>query len=109
MSFPSDFVWGAAAASYQVEGAASADGKGLSVWDMMCRQPGRIWSGQTGQVACDHYHRYVEDVALMKQIGLKAYRLSVSWPRGIPAGAGPVNPKGLEFYDKLADELAAAH
>ena len=75
--FPEPFVWGAATASYQIEGAAFDDGKGLSVWDMMCRQPGRIWEGQTGAVACDHYHRYRSDVALMKEIGLQGYRLSV--------------------------------
>ncbi len=106
--FPEKFVWGAAAASYQIEGAAFEDGKGLSVWDMMCRQPGRIWEGQTGSVACDHYHRYKTDVALMKEIGLQAYRLSVSWPRVIPNGIGAINPKGLEFYEKLIDELLAA-
>lgn len=106
--FPEGFVWGAAAASYQVEGAAYEDGKGLSVWDMMCRKPGAIWSGHTGDVACDHYHRYREDVELMKQLGLHAYRLSISWPRVIPAGTGRVNPKGLSFYDKLVDELLAA-
>src|SRR4051812_40557225 len=101
--FPSDFVWGAAAASYQVEGAAFEDGRGLSVWDMFCKQPGRVWEEHTGNVACDHYHQYKEDVSLMKQIGLKAYRLSVSWPRVIPGGTGKVNQKGLDFYDKLVD------
>jgi len=108
MSFPEGFVWGASAASYQVEGAASEDGKGPSVWDMMCRKEGAIWNGQSGEVACDHYHRYKEDVALMKEIGLRAYRLSISWPRVIPAGAGSVNLRGLEFYDRLVDELLAA-
>jgi len=107
-SFPKNFVWGAAAASYQVEGAAYEDGKGLSVWDMMCRQPGRIFQGHTGDVACDHYHRYKEDVAIMKEIGLHAYRLSISWPRVIPNGTGAVNEKGLEFYDRLVDELLGA-
>ena len=81
MSFPDNFVWGAAAASYQIEGGAYEDGKGLSVWDMMCRQQGRVYAGHTGDVAIDHYHRYKEDVALMKQMGLMAYRLSISWPR----------------------------
>ena len=108
MTFPNNFTWGAATASYQIEGAAYEDGKGLSVWDMMCRNPGRIWEGQTGEIACDHYHRYKEDVSLMKAIGLKAYRLSLSWPRIMPAGTGAVNEKGLEFYDKLVDELLAA-
>ena len=108
MSFPKDFVWGAAAASYQIEGAAREDGKGLSVWDMVCRHPGKIYSGHTGDVACDHYHRYKEDIALMKDIGLKAYRLSISWPRVMPDGTGKVNAKGLAFYDRLIDELLAA-
>ena len=105
MSFPKDFVWGAAAASYQVEGAAHEDGKGLSVWDMMCRQPGKIWASNTGDVACDHYHRFQEDVRLMADIGLKAYRFSISWPRVIPNGTGEVNEKGLAFYDRLVDAL----
>ena len=108
MSFPKGFVWGAATASYQVEGAAGEDGKGLSVWDMMCRKEGAIWNGHTGDVACDHYHRYKEDVALMKQIGLYACRFSISWPRVIPEGIGAANPKGLEFYDRLVDELLGA-
>lgn len=108
MTFPKGFVWGAAAASYQVEGAAYEDGKGLSVWDMMCRKPGAIWQSQSGDVACDHYHRYKKDVALMKDIGLQAYRLSVSWPRVIPAGTGKVNRKGMDFYSRLVDELLNA-
>ncbi|MFH1568891.1 MAG: GH1 family beta-glucosidase [Gemmatimonadota bacterium] len=107
MTFPSDFVWGAAAASYQVEGAACEDGKGLSVWDTMCRWPGKVWQGQTGAVSCDHYHRYEEDAGLMGEIGLKAYRLSVSWPRVLPAGVGAANEKGLAFYDRLIDALLA--
>jgi len=108
MAFPNGFVWGTAASAYQIEGAAAADGKGKSVWDMFCRRKGRIWRGQTGEVACDHYHRYAEDVALMKRIGLKAYRLSISWPRILPAGTGQVNKKALVFYDRLIDELLAA-
>lgn len=108
MQFPENFTWGAAAASYQIEGAAYEDGKGLSVWDTMCRQPGRVWNQHNGDVACDHYHRYKEDVGLMKEIGLRAYRLSVSWPRVIPNGVGTVNARGLDFYDKLIDELLAA-
>ncbi len=105
MSFPKDFIWGAAAASYQVEGGAYDDGKGLSVWDMMCRQPGKIWEGNTGDISCDHYHRYQEDTRLMGEIGLKAYRLSISWPRVIPEGMGAINEKGLDFYDRLVDAL----
>ena len=95
MAFPKDFVWGAAAASYQVEGGAYDDGKGLSVWDMLCKQPGKIWEGNTGDVSCDHYHRYEEDAKLMGEIGLKAYRLSICWPRVIPEGTGKVNEKGI--------------
>ena len=106
--FPKDFTWGAAAASYQVEGAAREDGKGLSTWDMMCRRPGRVWEGHTGDVACDHYRRWKEDIGLMKKVGLQAYRLSVSWPRVMPAGTGAVNKKGLDFYDRLVDGLLDA-
>lgn len=105
MSFPKDFIWGAAAASFQIEGASETDGKGPSVWDMMCKIPGKVWEGNTGDIACDHYNRYREDVDLMSQIGLKAYRLSVSWPRVMPEGTGKVNDKGLSFYDKLVDSL----
>ena len=108
MSFPKGFVWGAAASSYQIEGAAHEDGKGASTWDVFCRREGVIWNGQSGDVACDHYHRYQEDLDLMKQIGLRAYRLSISWPRVIPQGTGAVNPKGLDFYDRLIDELLTA-
>jgi beta-glucosidase len=107
MSFPKDFVWGSAASSYQIEGAWDAEGKGLSVWDMLTRQPGKVWEGHTGDVACDHYHRYVEDVALMKEVGLHAYRLSISWPRVLPQGTGAINKAGLGFYDRLIDELLA--
>jgi beta-glucosidase len=107
MSFREDFVWGAAAASYQVEGGWDEDGKGLSVWDMLTRQPGKIWEGHTGNIACDHYHRYKEDVALMREVGLQAYRLSISWPRVLPQGTGSVNKEGLAFYDRLIDELLA--
>jgi len=108
MSFRKEFLWGAATAAYQIEGAAFEDGKGPSVWDMFCRKENAIWNNQNGDVACDHYHRYKEDVALMKKIGLKAYRFSISWPRVLPEGAGAVNPKGLAFYDRLVDELLKA-
>ena len=107
MNFLANFIWGAAAASYQIEGAANADRKGPSVWDMFCRQPQKIASGNTGDIACDHYHRYIEDVQLMANIGLKAYRLSISWPRILPEGVGTVNAKGLAFYDQLIDCLLA--
>lgn len=107
MGFTKDFVWGAAAAAYQIEGAAYEDGKGLSIWDVFCRKPGVVWKGNTGNMACDHYHRHMEDVAIMKKIGLMGYRMSISWPRVMPAGRGKVNAKGLAFYDKLVDELLA--
>ncbi len=108
MDFPKNFFWGTATAAYQIEGAANEDGRGLSVWDMFCRKGGNIWNNQSGEIACDHYHKYKEDVALMKELGIKAYRMSVSWPRVIPAGTGRVNPPGLGFYDKLVDELVKA-
>jgi len=107
-AFPRDFVWGAAAASYQIEGAAYEGDKGLSTWDMFSKKPGMVWNGQSGDIACDHFHRYAEDVALMKQIGLGAYRLSISWPRVLPEGIGRVSESGLDFYDRLVDELLAA-
>ncbi len=106
--FPKNFAWGAATSAYQVEGAAREDGKGLSIWDALCRKPGAIRDGATGDVACDHYHRYAEDVALMRQVGLRAYRFSISWPRVLPGGTGAVNIKGLDFYDRLVDALLDA-
>ena len=108
MSFPKDFTWGVASAAYQIEGAPVEDGKGPSVWDMFSRKPGAIWRNQTGDVACDHYHRFREDVALMKELGIRAYRFSISWPRVLPDGVGTVNEKGLGFYDQLVDTLLAA-
>jgi beta-glucosidase len=105
MNFPENFTWGAAASSYQIEGAAYRDGGGVSVWDMLGRHAGKIVGGDTGEIACDHYHRYREDVALMAELGLQAYRFSVSWPRVLPAGTGAVNQRGLDFYDSLVDEL----
>ncbi len=105
MSFPKDFLWGTAAAAYQVEGAWNEDGKGLSIWDIFCEKDGAVKNGENGHTACDHYHHYKEDVALMKKLGLKAYRFSVSWPRIMPNGSGKVNEKGIEFYNKLIDEL----
>ena len=92
--FPKDFLWGAATASYQIEGAANEDGKGESVWDVFCKKKGAVYEGQSGDVACDHYHRYKEDLALLKQLGAKSYRFSVSWPRILPEGTGAVNSKG---------------
>lgn len=108
MSFPADFIWGAATSAYQIEGAAYEDGRGTSVWDAFCDRPGAVHQGENGAVACDHYHRYREDVALMRDIGLKAYRFSVAWPRVMPEGVGAVNSAGLAFYDRLVDELLAA-
>ncbi len=108
MAFRNDFVWGTATASYQIEGAATAEGKGKSVWDMMSHWDGRVYENQTGDSACDHYNRYKEDCSLMKEIGIKGYRFSISWPRVIPEGTGKINQKGLDFYDKLVDELLAS-
>ncbi len=108
LTFPEGFLWGAATAAYQIEGAWNADGKGESIWDRFCHTPAHIENDDTGDVACDHYHRWREDVALMRQLGLQAYRFSVSWPRVIPAGRGAVNPPGLDFYDRLVDALLAA-
>jgi beta-glucosidase len=106
--FPAGFLWGAATSAYQIEGAADADGRGESIWDRFCRTPGKVEQGANGDVACDHYHRWREDVALMRELGLKAYRFSISWPRVIPSGRGPVNPKGLDFYSRLVDALLEA-
>lgn len=107
MGFRKDFAWGAATASYQIEGAAFEDGRGLSVWDICSHQDGFTKDGHHGDIACDHYHRYKEDVRLMKQIGLKAYRFSISWSRILPNGTGKINESGLAFYDNLVDELIA--
>lgn len=107
ISFPEGFVWGAATASYQIEGAAREDGRGPSIWDTFSRTPGKVYAGHTGDVACDHYHRYADDVAIMADLGLAAYRFSVAWPRIQPDGTGPVNVRGLDFYDRLTDELLA--
>lgn len=105
MCFPKSFLWGAATASYQIEGAVQEDGKGLSVWDVCCKKPGFIKDGSSGDIACDHYHRMEEDVEIMHQLGLNTYRFSLSWPRILPEGTGTVNPKGLDFYNRLVDAL----
>ena len=107
-SFPQGFLWGSATASYQVEGAVNEDGRGPSIWDTFSHTPGKTNNGDTGDVADDHYHRYKEDVQLMKDLGLKTYRFSVAWPRVFPQGTGTPNPKGLDFYNRLVDELLAA-
>lgn len=105
MGFQKDFVWGAATASYQVEGAAREGGRGLSVWDIFSRTPGKVVEMHTGDTGCDQYHHVEEDVALMKEMGLKAYRFSISWSRVMPEGTGRVNEEGLRYYDTLVDEL----
>jgi beta-glucosidase len=103
--FPTDFLWGAATAAYQVEGAVAEDGRTSSIWDTFSHTPGRVLQGDTGDVACDHYHRYREDVDLMSRLGLSSYRFSVSWSRVQPGGRGPLNPAGVDFYRRLLDEL----
>lgn len=108
MSFPKNFTWGAAAAAYQIEGAWDEDGRGPSIWDVFSQQPGKTFENHTGNAACDHYHRWREDVALMKDLELQAYRLSLSWSRIQPMGTGKANARGLAFYDRLIDGLLAA-
>ncbi len=105
--FPKGFLWGAATAAYQVEGAAKEDGRGPSIWDTFSHAPGNIAMDHTGDVAVDQYHRYKDDVQLMKGLGLKAYRFSIAWPRVFPKGDGKANAKGLAYYDRLVDELLA--
>ncbi|MCP4594320.1 MAG: beta-glucosidase [bacterium] len=105
MTFPDGFLWGVAAAAYQVEGATSQDGRGPSVWDEFCARPGAVFDGHSGESACDHYHRYPEDIALIADLGANAYRLSISWPRVMARGVGPINEAGLDFYDRVIDAL----
>ena len=105
MKFPDNFVWGVATASYQIEGAVNEDGRGESIWDRFSHTPGKVLNGDTGDVACDHYHRYKEDVALIKELGVDSYRFSLAWPRIFPQGTGEYNPKGMDFYKRLVDEL----
>jgi beta-galactosidase len=102
-AFPSDFVWGTATASYQIEGAVDEDGRGPSIWDSFARTPGAISDGSTGDVADDHYHRYAEDIALLASLGMNAYRFSIAWPRVQPTGTGPANQAGLDFYRRVAE------
>jgi beta-glucosidase len=106
--FPADFTWGFAASAYQIEGAAAEDGRGASIWDTFSRVPGAVVNGDNGDVACDHYHRYREDVALLAEMGTSAYRFSISWPRVIPAGTGAANQRGIDFYQRLVDVLLSA-
>ncbi|WP_155372312.1 GH1 family beta-glucosidase [Catellatospora vulcania] len=105
VSFPQDFLWGAATASYQIEGGAFEDGRTPSIWDTFSRTPGKVLNADSGDVACDHYHRRADDVALMAELGLQSYRFSVAWPRVQPGGRGPANQKGLDFYRGLVDDL----
>ncbi|MFG2885156.1 GH1 family beta-glucosidase [Streptomyces sp. NPDC048297] len=107
-ALPHDFLWGTATAAYQIEGAAAEDGRAPSIWDTFSHTPGKIAGDDNGDVACDHYHRWREDIALMRRLGTNAYRLSVAWPRVLPSGDGAVNPKGLAFYDELVDALLEA-
>jgi beta-glucosidase len=106
--FPSDFLWGAATSAYQIEGAIDEDGRGASIWDTFCATPGKVQNGDSGAVACDSYHRYGLDIARMQELGLGAYRFSIAWPRILPEGRGRINGAGLDFYDRLVDDLLAA-
>ncbi|MDR0376656.1 MAG: beta-glucosidase [Spirochaetaceae bacterium] len=107
LDFPEDFVWGTATASYQVEGAGREGGRGESIWDVFARVPGAVYQGESGEIACDQYHRYKEDAALIAELGFKSYRFSIAWPRIIPAGTGKVNPEGVTYYRELIRELHA--
>ena len=108
IAYPPDFTWGVAASSYQIEGAWNEDGKGESIWDRFSHTPGNIKNGDTGDIACDHYHRYKGDITLMKELGVQAYRFSISWPRVLPKGKGDINRAGLNFYSRLVDGLLEA-
>jgi beta-glucosidase len=106
--FPKDFFWGTATASFQIEGATQADGRGESIWDRFASTPGTIMTGESGEPACDSYHRYSQDIAIMRQLGVNAYRFSIAWPRVIPTGSGRVNPAGLDYYERVVDALLEA-
>lgn len=108
VTFPDGFLWGAATASYQVEGAVHADGRGPSIWDTFSHMPGKVKNGDTGDVACDSYHRWRDDIALLRELGCKSYRFSIAWPRVQPSGRGPANPAGLDYYKRLVDALLEA-
>ncbi|MFJ9319901.1 GH1 family beta-glucosidase [Streptomyces globisporus] len=107
-ALPADFTWGVATAAYQIEGAVTEDGRSPSIWDTFSHTPGKVDGGDTGDIACDHYHRVPEDIGLIKQLGAEAYRFSIAWPRVVPGGDGPVNKAGLDFYDRLVDGLLEA-
>ena len=106
--FPDDFLWGTATASYQIEGASNVDGRGVSIWDTFSKTPGKVVNGDTGDVACDHYNRFDEDIAIMKDLGVKAYRFSIAWPRLFPAGDAVREERGFDFYNRLINALIAA-
>jgi beta-glucosidase len=106
--FPEDFVWGVSSAAYQMEGAVTQDGRGESIWDRFCSTPGKVRNGESGAIACDFYHRYRDDIALVRELGAGAFRFSVAWPRILPEGRGKVSEKGLGFYDRLVDALLEA-
>ena len=108
MSFPEDFNWGSATASYQIEGGFNDGGRTPSIWDTFSKTPGKVVNGDTGDVACDHYHRYPEDIKIMKDLGIQSYRFSLAWPRIIPNGTGETNKHGIDFYDRLIDGLLEA-
>src|ERR1044072_1683026 len=108
LEFPAGFLWGVATSSYQIEGGVHEDGRGESIWDTFSHTPGRIHDGSTGDVACDHYHRFRDDVRLMAELGIRAYRFSVAWPRIFPEGSGQLDPRGLDFYSRLVDALLEA-
>src|SRR5215469_11083499 len=103
--FPAHFTWGVATAAYQVEGAVSEDGRGPSIWDTFSHSPGNVHNDDTGDQACDHYHRWRDDVTLLRELGVGAYRFSIAWPRVLPTGVGPANSKGLDWYERLVDAL----
>ena len=105
--FSKDFKWGAATSSYQIEGAAHTDGRGASIWDTFCATPGKVRNMENGDVACDHYHRYPEDIALMKELGIQSYRFSLAWPRMFPNGDSVREERGFDFYNRLINELLA--
>jgi beta-glucosidase len=107
LPFPEGFAWGVATASYQIEGAPDADGRGPSTWDTFSHTPGNVFRGDTGDIACDSYHRYPEDIELISSLGLNSYRFSISWPRVQPGGRGAFNPKGLDYYKAVLDKLAS--
>src|SRR5215469_5673993 len=108
ITFPEHFRWGTATSSYQIEGAINEGGRGESIWDGFCATPGNILNDDNASIACDHYHRYREDIQLLRELGVNAYRFSIAWPRILPSGRGQINTVGLDFYDRLVDAILAA-